>query len=234
MADDKEIFVFARNNVEMVREQERLVTWAEGKIVDEVKERDDLQRNLDVAVQAGWSTAAIRRAIARAQKRIIYYDKIKAALEAGYQIVPNMDVEVFAVRTDAKKPRKNTVKTEYGWGHEPADQVPSGSEKGEGRHVSPGSLYQEDKKLLENGRNLITRWATDFRDVVFPFALGRVEVLDATNKAMARKIFDDLGVLPRRVRNADPMVIGRVRFKDGREERFISFVVAWFLDTSDL
>lgn len=233
MAD--ELFVFARNQVEMEREQNRLVAWAENKVLEVVRERDDLQRNLDIAVQAGWSTAAIRRAIARAQKRIIFYDKIKAALEAGFQIVPDMDIEVFAVRTDKKKPAKNTRETTWGWNRGPGDQKPSGAEKGEGHYVSPGAVYEEDQKLIEDGKKtLVTTWATEFRDVDFPFALARVEVLDATKRAMASKIFDDLGVLPRRRRNADPMVIGRVSYRHNREEKSLSFVVAWFLDTSDL
>jgi hypothetical protein len=232
---NKDIFVFARNNVEMQQAQDQLVDWAEAKIIEEVRERDDLNNNLELAEKAGWETATLKRAIRRAQKRITYYDKVKAALEAGYQIVPNMDVEVFAVRTEAKNPRKNAVSdSSRNWMPVPADQEPSGAEKGEGRYVRPEANFNESQKKLEGDKVLTTRWASEFRDVDFPFALAKVAVLDATNKAMATKIFDDMGVLPRRVRHADPMVIGRLRFKDGREERFMSFVVAWFLETSEL
>ena len=77
-------------------------------------------------------------------------------------------------------------------------------------------------------------WADEFQDVGFPFTMAKPQILDATGKAMARKIFDEVGILPRRRAKGDPMVVGRIIYKgSGYDEKSISFLITWFVDTKD-
>jgi hypothetical protein len=48
-------------------------------------------------------------------------------------------------------------------------------------------------------------------------------------------VFDRIGVTPHRtVRKRDPMVIGEIVYKNGATERVMSFLITWWIDTSDL
>jgi hypothetical protein len=89
------------------------------------------------------------------------------------------------------------------------------------------------KKEVENYEVLVP---TDFVDEIdFPFVLTKPIILEATERAINEKIFDDLGVLPARQRNGDPMVIGRIRDPRGvPDARYLSFMVCWFVDTTQL
>lgn len=82
--------------------------------------------------------------------------------------------------------------------------------------------------------------------VDFPVALVRPEILAATERAMALKIFDEIGVvhgqgtMSKRQRRSDPIVIGRTldggkgRGYGGEPKHFVTFFIAWWLDTRAL
>ena len=95
------------------------------------------------------------------------------------------------------------------------------------------ATHQRDGK---NGEKLedVTWLATDFdEEIDFPFKLAKPQVLDAAARAMAFKIFDDIGMLPTH-RGADPMIIGRVEYREGYHRKFISFLITWFINTSEI
>jgi len=81
---------------------------------------------------------------------------------------------------------------------------------------------------------MMTRTPVEHADVDFPFAFARPEILAATSDALRRKIFDEIGIMPR-TRHADPMVIGRITYRvSSYQRRSLNFLIAWFLDTKGI
>lgn len=248
--DDDDIFVAARTLEEMNLAQKKLIAWADKKIEKMSEEIKAAQTNLDLAKKRKWATDSLKRSVASATKKFEFYEKVKAALEAGYTIIPDMPMDVFAVRTTRKNPRRNqdNANTQYGGRAFVKDQVTNNPALGEGKFVRPKAtetarsyeIRDKEGKLVPHER----RWAVEFmEDIDFPFRLAKPVVLDATAKALADKIFDHIGVAPstnggtttrHRRAKGDPMVIGRIFYRNGYTEKGISFLVSWFIDSKDL
>lgn len=232
MQKTEDMVVVARNPGEMQVAQSQLIDWAAKKTEEKKALHMELQENLRIATESGWRTSTLKRAVANAQKEMEFYVKVHAALEAGYCIIPNMDIDVFAIRTTRKKPKKG-----YGDRWQNREQKSSKPALGDGRYVdsSPTELEHQVKGKNSSGQE-ITRykaWAEDFQEVGFPFQMAKPQILDSTSKAMARKVFDDIGVLPQRTRRGDPMVVGRIIHRKGYTDHTISFLITWFVDTKD-
>lgn len=214
--------------------QEQLITWFGKKAEKVAEEANELQQNYEIAKKNKWKASTLKRHAALAIKRVDYYKKIKSALEEGYNIVPNMPLDIFAVRTDRKNPLKKA--SFYRWD---GRQARGGFlPEGEGRYVNPDptqSYYEvtvPNKKTGEDEEK--EEWfADEFQDVEFPIHMAKPEIMEATSRAEAMNIFDEIGVLPAR-RKVDPLIMGRIR--DPRSsiyhDKHISFIIAWYLDTS--
>lgn len=243
--DEENIFVAASTLEEMNAAQQKLIIWA-GKKIEKLK--DELKAaevNLDIAKKRKWATDPFKRTVALATKKAEYYEKIRAALEAGYTIIPNMPMDIFAIRTTAKNPRKNLARasTTYGGTAHVNDQVSNNPPLNEGKFVSPQAFtdsHQYESKDREGKPVPMEKaWATEFDEVIdFPFKMARPSVLNATAKALTQKFFDELGSAPARQqsRRGDPMVIGRIFYggKNPWQQKGISFLISWFIDSKDL
>jgi hypothetical protein len=81
---------------------------------------------------------------------------------------------------------------------------------------------------------------TEFdENIRFPFTFAKPQILKATSRAMALKVFDELGCLPAPNRRArptagDPIIVGRIVHKEGWSEKVFTFMVAWFMDLSKM
>src|SRR5216684_5598999 len=235
-AAEKRLTVFARNPQEMNVAHGQLIKWTLGKLGEIRGEIDELQENLDIAVKNGWRSSTLRRQLGKAKGRVEFYRKVKAALEAGYCIVPNFPIDVFAIRTTRERPLRNKARRDD-WTPAISDQRSESPPISEGAYVSPQAevwkreaKYTDEKKIEHTQ---ITVWAESFVGVDFPFVFAQPEVLHATQQAMVDRVFDELGVSPARGRpRGDPMVIGRIYAPHGtysRDSKALSFVVAWFL-----
>jgi hypothetical protein len=238
---DRGLTVFARNPQEMNLAQAQLVNWAERKLAELHEEHVDLSRNHEIADKNGWSSGTLKRQLTRTKKRIEFYEKVQSAIGAGYCIVPNFPLDIFAVRTTREEPASQFQSTKSTWSAAPLPAAQSESPAiGEGRFVSATQGGLQRKLLDETGKHAgFESWVTAFQDIDFPFAFAQPAVLDATQQALAGRFFDEVGVSPQRKRpSGDPMIIGRIyapRAKRWqRDERCLSFVVAWFLRESDL
>lgn len=230
--------VIATTPAAMIEAQKSLIVWAERKIEAVRLESREAVEQLAIAVQRKWKTDAWRRQVAKYQSRIEFYEKIKAALNAGYYIVPPFPIDVFAIRTNKElpKPMDSTHRDNH---DQPAQILPVG----EGRYVDPKPLRDSytDQVMGSDGKpRAVTHYhAIDFAEVDFPFKLARSEIRDATNAAMALGIFDRIGVLPR-VRSPDPLVCGEIivpnqpRYYGQDNMKKVTFFVAWWLDTKTL
>lgn len=225
--------VIARDPNEMAKAQISLIGWAEKKIAAEVAAMDEVSEQLDIAVTHKWRTAGWKRQLLLRRGKIEFYRKIKAALEAGYYIVPAFPLEIFAIRTKRQSPDRKTDS----WAHSNREQTPRLMPAGEGRYVSsvPEVIGHNERK--DDQGKIVQKsiwWADAFQDVDFPFKLAKPEILTTTAQAMALRLFDQLGVLPDSRRTADPIVCGQIIDPSSRQRRAVTFIVAWWLDTSTL
>ena len=235
--DDDEITVLARYPYQMEKCQAELIAWAKRKQQAMQIEADDLGENLEIAVRNNWGTGGLTRALDMAVKRVQFYEKIVMALEAGYVIVPNFPVEMFAIRTRRKKPDAGATTAWSGSHTQEAQVLPAG----EGRYLNPEPVvHRREIEYTDAQGKPVEKteyFAHHFRDELdFPFATAKPAILSAAEQALADKFFDDLGALPGSRRKGDPIIVGRIY--DPRHKRysprFVTFMIAWFVDTRDL
>lgn len=236
------IVVVAKNPDELNASQARLVEWAKAKLAEEKTELAELQENYRVAQKSKWRSDHLKRLVAKKQKELEFYEKIEAALKAGYYVLPNFPVELFAIRTTQKRVSHRYAQTDHPWGGNPEvePQTTNAPPLEEGRYVSNraankhGShkdINSEDKEVTVRTTQAIG-WGT----IDFPFlTVAKPEVIKATQRAIKKLIFDELGVVPHQRKQDDPMVIGKVVLREGwKTLREVSFLVAWFLDTDTI
>lgn len=229
--------VVATKPQEMEAAQLSLIQWAASKIAAETEELREAEAGLEIAMKAGWKHQAWERLVDKAARQVQFYTKIKAALDAGYYIVPPFPIDVFAIRTRRVKPDRKTTTQDWSARHEQSPQI---LPPGEGRYVSDDPEVWTRKIPAGDsgtGKEVTQYFAQEFLDVDFPFKLAKPAVLEETAKAMALKVFDQMGVLPARARSPDPIVCGQILHpvKPGYGERkAVTFFIAWWLDTRTL
>ncbi len=219
--------------------QKQLIDWCDRKIVEVQAEVDDFDKNLQIAKASKWNTARPKAALRVALGRLTFYEKIRDALMAGYYIVPNFPCDIFAIRTGTIGPEGVSIDKyeNYQNRYVPNDRAEDLMPTGIGDYVNPQPAYHNssypvkvDDKDKHRNRLILEGW----KDVDFPFVLAKPEVLTATQRAMAMKVFDTLGVCPQ-TKKSDPLVIGKIKApKRGYQQKEVSFLVAWFLDTEVL
>jgi hypothetical protein len=230
--DDIELVALSPSD--LLAAQTNLVNWCDGKVRTIRTELDDLRDNLRIAKESKWRWQGYASAISRAEKRILFYEKIKAAVGAGYLIVPNFPVDLLAVRVKRSKQREVVSDYQSGAAFDAkAELLPAG----DGRYVDnrlmttseqyQGKSYDGTKEVTK------TRYRSDdYAEVDFPVQAVKPVILDATRRAMSLKIFDEMGIVQNRS-GRDPIIVGRLL--DPRQTgRVVTFFVAWWLNTSTL
>jgi hypothetical protein len=236
MAND--MVVMARNPQELQVAQDRLIKWADSKIKDAQIILKDSEANLEIAKKNKWRVSNWKSRTKMDREQVNYYEKIKAALEEGFCIVPDFPIEIFAIRTTKKAPKRNYKSSIYSPSHWVEDQKTNAPPKGEGDYVSVDAKQCTWQTCEENkdGKK-ITRYHTESDEFVlpdFPIKLVKPHILKDTTRAKTLKIFDEIGILPAQRRGTDPMVIGRIWNRRGRSEQSISFVITWWIDFRDM
>lgn len=232
----------AENADEMAQCQNGLIQWAKSKIEEVRKEAFELKVAFDHAVKQKWSSGILKRHAVLALKRQDFYERMLTALKHGYQIVPSFPVTAFAIRTDRKKPLKMMSTYHHGSHTQTAEGIPAG--EGDYKNPFPVVLQRTITAATVTTNEKVNYWADAWKDLVFPFSMAKPKIMEASTRAMALKIFDDLGILPgysahegTRAPQGDPLIIARLKYPKRytyQTERHISFIVAWHLDVSDL
>lgn len=218
---------------DMAPAQHDLLTWCDGKVAAVQAELRDLETNLELATEHGWKHTTVAAAINRAKKRVLYYEKMKAAVEAGYLIVPNFPIDVFAVRVQRQRQREAT--SAYAYGHAYKEAKAELLPAGEGRYVDEELLTHDEShtETVDGKTKTISRYVSgDYDAVDFPVIAVKPAVLAATQRAMALKVFDQVGTVTNSV-GRDPIVVGRLLDPRGNG-RCVTFFVAWWLDLASL
>lgn len=247
IADD--IVVIAKTREEMERAQSYLVSWVDPKIAGLERDLAEAQTNLDLAVKRKWGTAAFRKSVALLSGRVAYYQRIRAALLAGYVIMPDMPGTTIAVRTAKLRPPQKPIRSKY-YGTVLPSATSDGSAVGEGRYIDPAVKYKtwDETGKDSSGRDTTTHLAQalDFdTEFEFPVKFVKPQILDDTSRAMMHKIFDEIGVIGvgspkpgKKLRattlHGDPIVLGRVVRYEGTKRFSCAFLVTWWLDTKTI
>jgi hypothetical protein len=224
--------IIALNPQQMAEAQTTTTTWAAQKIEAAQRELHDAEQ-----VAAALSGASLRRGqatamIAKARTRLRFYEKVKAALDAGYYIVPPFPLQLFAIRTDRGAP--TAERGERNW---QKDGKARALAVGEGDYVNPNlRRVAVDKVQQPNHSGTGMREVTIYEnqeawgDVELPVRALKPQIITEVGRALELRIFDALGIAPA-YRAADPIICGELHRPSGG---VLTFFVAWWLDRSDL
>ena len=239
----------AVNATEMKNAAAGIKKWLEAKLLSIDAEIVQLQDTLDAAIRHKWKSSGFKSQLQREKQKQMYYQKLLAAVHAGFTIVPNLDVSVFAIRVKRESPKWCGDYGTSGYSYSSAaPSIPEEDEQrlpvGEGRYESPQQTFIEQRtkqKQTKNGKEeevyAVEQTCTGWKDIEFPLAIAHPLVMDATAAAMAMKIFDRIGVVPQTARKGyrgDPIVLGQITSKEGWTTKTASFLIAWYLDPRTL
>lgn len=247
----QDVRLVARNADEMKAATTSMSLWFKAKQEMAAKEANDLDENVEIAARNNWKLDALTRQAKLARKRMEFYEKCRAASEAGFCIVPNMPCSLFAIRTTRVNPEKHP-----GRKFDDRTQRSNSPALGIGQHVDarPVEYFSHDEPTAEKNRDgtIATRsiyTAEEFQEIEFPISIAHPEVMSTTAEAMALKCFDELAIcvgssdsLTGTVRNADrqkrgdPLVLGIIR-KPGRtqyNDQRVTFLIGWYLNTREI
>lgn len=235
----------ATTPIEMQQAQLGLIAWCEQKIAAMKHDASELLGAFTIAVQRKWKSTTLKRHADLAARRVTYYEKIKAALEAGYCIVPNFPVALFAIRTDKSKPAQMfTIQNYYhklsdgGTKAQGAKLLPPG----EGDYQNPQAPAAADyigpvKEASGHESHKYKTYCEEWADIEFPINMARPRVMEAVGLAMNQKIFDELGILPDQKPKKDPLIVGHIIDPTPHRygpAKYVTFIIAWHLNVRDL
>lgn len=232
MEEVKDLELTAVIPSEMVASQQQLIAWCEKKIVATREESEELGEAVDHAKKNKWKSGTLQTQHNRSVKRVEYYEKIKLALEAGFYIVPNFPIEMFAIRKQHNRKPKGYSASQWGSHQQNQAELPAG----EGEYKNPYPLVVREREQLADGKIHTASYPTDWDDLEFPLNMAKPQIMSVTQTALAIKIFDRVGVMPSvRKKKEDPVIIGQIVHKGaGRSEKIVSFMIAWHLNTNVL
>lgn len=233
--EPENLSLVALTPAEMPVAQTALVEWCTRKIAHHEAEVADLRANHEIAKRNRWgSRGALERTIKREEERIAYYGRIKAALDAGYLIIPNFPIDAFAVRVkEGSKPRwmRSNWRSNDLVDAKPTRALPAGS----GEYVDDQKVVEEHAHTYPDGKTKTWLTTNEFdREIDFPLVGIKPVILEAAERALAARIFDRIGVVQQR-RKEDPILVGQIERKNGRYGvKTVTFFIAWWLNTEDL
>jgi len=209
---------------ELAASQAELSQWCETKIERVKEEERELRHQMDYAKSHRWSWRGHQNQLKRIQDNLVFYEKVAEAVRKGYLVIPNLPITTFAVRTTQQYGDNRLMYPRW-------DQVPQVQAEqlkaGAGKYVNP------EVDRIPKQKDDKSYWVADkVLNPIFPVQLAEPFVIEETKKALALKIFDEVGTVepppqPRTV-PADPIVAGRILNR--RNKRHLTFFIAWWFN----
>ncbi len=234
---------------EMKAAQTAMASWFGAK--EEIARKDlaDLEASLQTASENGWKIEPLSRQCRNMKKRIQFFEKCRLASEAGYCVIPNLPMTLFAIRTTKPWPKGEEMRR--------AADVMQRSDApgpGEGVNVSPDPIVSERWVEEDQAKRTGGFWLfrpDEWDEVEFPVVVRHPRVMDEAAKAMALRVFDEVGIVIDRARfgneavtspraktfpKGDPLIVGVIRHPNRSkwDDRKLSFLIAWHIDTTAL
>lgn len=223
--------VVAYSPNELVAAQSTVRGWCAENIRRLLAERKEAETNLAQAKQSKWRTGPFSTLVSRCSKRIEFYKKIGKAIKLGYMIVPNFDMDLFAVRTGRVVPRSREQSYRNRF-IENGDTLP----EGEGRYVGEKPVEENYPTTETNNAGKPYQQSRYYpvafmETIAFPISFVKPQIVAETSKAMGHKLFDQIGIVRGGFiqRRDDPIVAARII--DGSDKKkAVTFFIAWWLD----
>lgn len=229
-----EVSVYATDPEALRSAHVELSAWCDAKIAELRAEFKEHELILHRAIKGRWGVQGATSMLNLCKRRLTFYEKIKRALELGYIVVPNMPVQLLAVRTRLKTPAGRATR---GWAD--FEQAGQALPEGQGEFRNPEPVVERER--LEETRKDGTKqsytlsYPTDWNELEFPVALANPEIMDVANRALKEKLFDELGFVRDenrpRARKGDPILVGRLR-NPVAARLDVTFFLGWRLNTA--
>jgi hypothetical protein len=97
-------------------------------------------------------------------------------------------------------------------------------------------LYRDESYTVEEGGKQVHKTlhvSDDYDEVDFPMRAMKPVILQAAARAMALKIFDQIGTVENSRAVGDPILVGQLLDPRGNRRR-TTFFIAWWVDTEML
>jgi hypothetical protein len=221
--------------------QSQLIGWCQLRIVQLGSELKDFRQNLRQAKQMHWRRSSWERLIAKTKAKMIYYVKVREAVNAGYVVIPNFPAEILAVRVEegtGPRYKVGVYPTQINEA-KPDLQLPPG----EGQYVDE-MLPTDDRSRMGTDNKMIQRVVRTgaYNETPdFPMSLVKPIILEATQRAMAIRVFDRIGLahggsdMSKARRKSDPLVVGQILDPaDQYRQKRVTFFVAWWVRVEDI
>ena len=135
-------------------------------------------------------------------------------------------IDAFAIRTSRVNPSGTPTKWKGTRFEQQAQVLPAGK----GRYVDAAAATDSKTETITNKEGKLVKetvyFPTDFKDVMFPMEMARPEIINATEKAMALEVFDEIGIARDWRAGGDPMILGRI-LHPKRNSAAATFFIAW-------
>lgn len=231
--------VIALNLPQLDAAHSQMIAWAKAQQSQVSSELAEERASLAVAVKRKWATAPFKRRVSRLERRVEFFSKMEDALAAGFILIPNFDMDVFAIRTRAQTPAGGVRQGRFNNFLQPAQILP----KGEGRYVDPNPFVHTEEAKVPDGKGgtklEVHQWPSGIDEAItFPLAMARPMLMTKTGEAMALKVFDEIGIARdtqwrRTGTRGDPFLVGRIG-NPNRGRAAVSFFIGWSFDPSRL
>lgn len=226
-----ELIAIATHPGQLAAAQEGILAWCSRKLAEIDQTIADLQADVDMATKRKWKVSSYKGMLNRQKNMQKYYGKIVAAVQAGYYMVPNFPVDIFAIRTNRARPASEQCTNRW----ERFQQDSESPAIGVGHTVDAMPIvfqHEEHAPTQQDPNKHVTHYyPQEFDEVDLPVTMLKPQVLEAFDRAQALKIFDEYGVLPHRRQKGDPLVTGVIK---GPGNKRCQFMIAWWLDENSL
>jgi hypothetical protein len=215
--------VIANHHTELPALQAPLAGWARQKLEAVRTEYNELDQAATLAKKNKWNPHAIRRAANKALERLTFYEKVVAALEAGYMLFPPVpNADVIAIRSDGYGSREN--RDTVGWRPPLEEAEAEALPLGEGEYKSPWMGWNYLCSFKDEKGNEKTRWTNiqELETAEFPLVMAKPQIVEATNAAMEGKFFDEIRLFPFTKRRGDPCILGALSTRPRRTDCIFS------------
>lgn len=208
---------------ELVVAQKGVLAHCANKVAAIQQELAEANTNLEKAQRSKWATKPFASRVNQLTRKLEYFNKIAAAVEKGYLIIPDVwSSNVFAIRVKDK----DGVRWDN-YGNARKRLLPAGT----GEYVDPKPIEYKETYTDDKGKErerVIDREVAD--DIDFPVSIVNPVVMEATELAMADKIFDRMRIARQ---GGDPFILGEI-CNPTTQYKSVCFFVAWFLDVNTL
>ncbi len=229
------ITLYATSPDQLAVSHKELHNWCVAKIAELDEERKEQEALLAAAMKGRFKVSTVERLLNRTQRRVVFYEKVKLALEKGYFVVPNMPMQTLAIRTRLKIPAGHA---ERGNWREFAQQAQALA-PGLGEYQNPLPQVERDHDTEKNAKGETVEFAICYpiawKDLEFPIELASPALLETANQAIQEKLFDELGFVRDEkratTRHGDPILVGRIRNPEPRRLD-VTFFLGWRINTT--